>query len=311
MNGSWDYGDGQQGGGDNSNAQFAVLALHEAERMGAEVSQQTWNRAYDYWKRMRKTSTARGATAGGTGDRQHDLRRNRAMLITSSRTTAGDSRVEGERIVCCGGGTGDDSVERGMTWLARRFSVRGNPTPRGAASRWHYYYLYAVERIGRLGGRRFIGEHDWYREGAEYLVLRAKEPFQEAWTGEQHSEQRPEIATSMALLFLSKGRRPVVMAQLRYGDNEDWNHHRRGVRNLTAFTETVWDIDLTWQIFEAKDATAEDLLQTPVLFISGSQRPDLLERPTNSAITSIVADSFSPKHAATMRGAFRRDSANS
>ena len=32
------------------------------------------------------------------------------------------------------------------------------------------YYLYGVERVGRLTGRRFIGGHDWYREGADYLV---------------------------------------------------------------------------------------------------------------------------------------------
>ncbi len=27
------------------------------------------------------------------------------------------------------------------------------------------YYLYGMERAGRLSGRRFFGEHDWYREG--------------------------------------------------------------------------------------------------------------------------------------------------
>ena len=40
---------------------------------------------------------------------------------------------------------------------------------------WHYYYLYGLERVGRLSARRLIGEHDWYREGAEYLVRQQQE----------------------------------------------------------------------------------------------------------------------------------------
>ena len=39
------------GGGDNSNAQFAVLALYDAERAGVKVKQRTWELALDYWKR--------------------------------------------------------------------------------------------------------------------------------------------------------------------------------------------------------------------------------------------------------------------
>ncbi len=32
------------------------------------------------------------------------------------------------------------------------------------------YYLYAMERVGRLTGQRFIGGIDWYRAGADYLL---------------------------------------------------------------------------------------------------------------------------------------------
>ena len=35
---------------------------------------------------------------------------------------------------------------------------------------WLLYYLYGMERAGRLSGQRFFGDHDWYREVAEYLV---------------------------------------------------------------------------------------------------------------------------------------------
>ena len=35
---------------------------------------------------------------------------------------------------------------------------------------WPLYYLYGVERAGRLSAQRFFGPHDWYREGAAYFV---------------------------------------------------------------------------------------------------------------------------------------------
>ena len=80
----------------------------------------------------------------------------------------------------------------------------------------------------------------------------------------------------MALLFLSKGRRPIVMAKLKYGDGDDWNQHRRDAAHLTAYTEEAWDLGLTWQVMDPAKATVEDLLQAPVLYISGSQAPSLL-----------------------------------
>jgi len=46
--GSWSY---PTGAGDNSNAQFAVLALHEGQRVGAQVDPATWRRAAEYWRR--------------------------------------------------------------------------------------------------------------------------------------------------------------------------------------------------------------------------------------------------------------------
>jgi hypothetical protein len=52
-NGGWTYGaegGGRNGTADNSNSQFAILALHEAERAGVKIiTDQTWQRALNYW----------------------------------------------------------------------------------------------------------------------------------------------------------------------------------------------------------------------------------------------------------------------
>jgi hypothetical protein len=80
----------------------------------------------------------------------------------------------------------------------------------------------------------------------------------------------------MALLFLSKGRRPIVLAKLKYGDGDVWNQHRRDAAHLAEYTEDAWGLGLTWQVMDPTKASVEDLLQAPVLYISGSQAPALL-----------------------------------
>jgi uncharacterized protein DUF4159 len=153
--------------------------------------------------------------------------------------------------------------------------VTRNPRPEGSGQDCLYYYLYGLERAGRLTAHRFIGNHDWYREGTE-AIIRDQDSLQHFWQGSWHLEQNPDVSTSMALLFLSKGRRPVVMAKLQYGQPGEWNQHRRDAANLTAYTEQAWHLGLTWQSMDPAKASVEDLLQAPVLYISGSRALDLL-----------------------------------
>ena len=273
--GSWSYPLGDGVGGDNSNSQFAVLALHEAERVGAKVDPAVWQMAAEYWKGCQNPDGSWGyqpdnmpgsgsMTCAGIG----------AWIVSSEKVAAAAAEVSGNGVQCCLPPEKNDVLERALVWLGRNFSVRRNPGQPGAATQWHFYYLYGLERVGRLSARRFIGDHDWYRAGAEYLISR-QDAFSHEWLGEGHSEDNPHVATSLALLFLSKGRRPVLMAQVKHGPGDDWNRHPSAVANLTAYVEREWGLNLTWQIVDPQAASVEDLLQTPVLFVSGSQMPEM------------------------------------
>ena len=48
--------------------------------------------------------------------------------------------------------------------------------------------------------------------------------------------------------------------------------------NLTTYVESKWRRDMTWQVIDIQAARADDLMQTPVLFISGKNRLDLSEQ---------------------------------
>lgn len=286
--GSWSYPNPAGGrSSDNSNSQFAVLALHEAERAGAQVDIETWQLAAAYWKDCQRPDGSWGYQKGRPGSGSMTCAGIGATVICSGRVGAESARIDGDRVQCCLPAEEDDSLERALAWLGRNFSVSRNPGPRNMSHTWHYYYLYGLERVGRLTARRFIGGHDWYREGAELLIAQ-QDKFSHHWAGTGFSEDNPHVATALALLFLSKGRRPVLLAKLRYESvgpggetlTEDWNNHRSDVANLTAYTEELWNLDLTWQVIDPNEAAVDDLLQAPVLWMSGSRDPTLEDAAT-------------------------------
>lgn len=84
------------------------------------------------------------------------------------------------------------AIRDGLAWLQVNFSVTENP---GRGPDHHTYYLYGLERMGMLVGRRWIGTHDWYQEGAQYWLDTQAEP---AGGWGRHE------ATSFGILFLKR-----------------------------------------------------------------------------------------------------------
>ncbi|MCA9099176.1 MAG: DUF4159 domain-containing protein, partial [Planctomycetaceae bacterium] len=185
---------------------------------------------------------------------------------------------------CCGDPKPNKSLERGVQWLGNNFSVTEHPNYQHRG--YFLYYMYGLERAGRLSGRRFLGHHDWFREGADSLAS-SQAPTLGNWVGIDGSEQVKVIATSYALLFLSKGMCPVVINKLKYGVPDDpgnmtqipWNRHSRDVRNLMDYITGLdgWPKLLSWQEVHISSALkrggVQELLQAPILFLNGSEAP--------------------------------------
>jgi hypothetical protein len=88
-----------------------------------------------------------------------------------------------------------------------------------------------------------------------------------------------QISTCFALLFLAKGRAPVLINKLRHGPGNDWNLDTDDVRNLVGTVSRDWKHLLTWQVVDPASATVEDLLQAPILYFNGHEAPDSPPRP--------------------------------
>ena len=289
MVGCWDYSvsDGLvRTGGDRSNGQFAVLGLRDAAEAGIVIDRKVWKRAQDHWLISQNSD-------GGWGynGRSHSTGSMTVAGISSMSITArmlhDDDDVNADGTPrCCTENNGEDkvrkSIERGVKWMERNFAVGHNPR----AGSWLLYYLYGMERAGRLSARRFFGDHDWYREGAAYLI--AQQSRVGVWKGVGGSESNPVVGTSFAVLFLSKGLAPVLINKLKYGDRDpanrnnilgnDWDQHHDDVRNLTEHITGLegWPRLLTWQTVDigkvAEHGSMNDLMQSKIMFISGSEQ---------------------------------------
>jgi len=264
--GGWNYTPG--GGSDLSNSQFSILALYEAERVGVRINDATWRAALRYWSQTQNADGSWGytplANGGSNGPRGSMTCAGIAsLIITSGVLDKGGATVVGDQIRCLQkqNNESSDKIKLGVDWLERKFSVSTNPN----LGSYLLYYLYALERVGRMTNQRFIGRHDWYRTGTEKIMT-----LQASLAGGYWQSPGGYIIsdTAFALLFLSKGRRPVLMSKIQFGKDDAWNVHPNDINNLTLFVESQWKLDMTWQIIDIHRATTDHLLQSPVISFS-------------------------------------------
>jgi len=261
---------------DNSNTQMALLALYEAARAGYKVDDPVWKKSEDYFVRTQLAD-------GGWGYRHEGQNSAFKWPSYGSMTAAGlaSLMITGARLhVAEDCGCKDTSAPRyrqnqpiaqGLSWLAKNFAVEKNPGLLG--NTWHFYYLYAVERVGIISGLQHLGQHDWFREGAEYLVR-----HQTAEGSFSRSADRggvaPDYDTAFALLFLAKGHVPALAAKLRWSDkNSEWNWNIYDLDNLTRWIGPKLNGGpLGWQTVSFTDRL-EEWLKAPLLIISGLKAP--------------------------------------
>lgn len=130
------------------------------------------------------------------------------------------------------------------------------------------YGLYGVERVGLASGLKFFGTHDWYRElGTQYLKRQMDNGAFVAKTGADSI-----INTSYLLLFLSRGRHPVLMTKLRYDGT--WNYRPRDLANLTKYASAALERPMNGEVVDLKRKWME-WMDSPIVYLAGSEPPEM------------------------------------
>jgi hypothetical protein len=258
--GLWSYDDRRENY-DHSNTQFALLGLHAAAEAGVDIPARTWKRARTQllrnqhkdggWAYRNGGQSYGSMTAAGVAD---------LIILGSSLAVPQERGFRNGAAPGCGTYKGSAALVNGLNWLGENFRVNQNPQH---GSRWLYYWLYAVERCGILSGRRYIGEHDWYREGAAFLVHAQKTDG--TWGSGL-------VDTAFAVLFLAKGHKPLLIQKLRWSRDESWNPDRNDVKHLIAFIGDKLGQPTAWQVVDL-DAPLEEWLAAPLLYFHGHTFP--------------------------------------
>lgn len=315
--GGWDYGN--QGGVDRSNSQFAILALREAAFAGIPVDHDVWERTKVYWEKSQNADGGWNYSNAGFGEPSRG-----SMTVAGVATMAileSFLREEADLLPdgtpdCCGAPQPNLALNRGVQWLGDHFSVTEHPNY--PHPDYYLYYMYGLERAGRLSGKRFLDRHDWYREGAEFLSG-VQDHVIGNWKG-MKNEENPILATSYSLLFLSKGMTPVVINKLKYGVPDDpannqqvpWNCHSRDVRNLMDYITGLegWPKLLSWQEVHLSAAVrrggVQELLQAPILFINGNEQLNFAPEEIDLLREYVTQGGFIFAESACRREAFEK-----
>jgi len=293
----WTYSNAPSGTSDNSNTQYALLGLWAGRQGGVNINREIWQSIRDYYL---KTQDDEGAwiyslTGGPSGHNRASLTMTSAglcgLLIAGMELNVGREAIQPNGIaIGCGEYQENPATAKALSWIGSHFTIDGNDM----AGRV-FYNLYGLERTGRLTGQRFLGGYDWYREGCQYLVKEQRDNG--SWRGMSPWDHWPSVSTSFALLFMSKGRTPVLMSKLVHGVptqrrdvDTDWNNDRNDLRNLVDFAtkELFNKLPLAWQTFDIMRAAAtkgdtfteedeleatSELLQSPIVYFNGHKSP--------------------------------------
>lgn len=169
-------------------------------------------------------------------------------------------------------------IDRGLEWIGRNLADHLRSPM--------LYALYGIERVGVASGYKYIGDVDWYAACTD--VLLSRQQADGSWGGGFDSE----VETGFALLFLSRGRAPVMVNKLEYNLTPrrdlavkpiaaNWNLRPRDMANVTRWVEERIERKLNWQAVKLSVASVDDLHDAPLLYLTGKQPVNLNDDDKN------------------------------
>lgn len=250
---------------DHSISQYGVLGMWAISQLNVEIPAKYWQMTETAWRRHQYPSGAWSYQYKAEKDRGQETLAMTAAGVASLFIT--QEMLHGDAGLRCEGNYKDEALERGLAWISKNFEDYKKHHP--------HYALYGCERIGVAAGYKYFGKLNWYEEGAEYLVK--GQNGDGSWGGHEDNHNHNKVPnTCFALMFLARGRAPVMMNKLDYrtnqaGDKErepTWNERPRDVANIVRWTGRQRERDLNWQIVNLR-APVDELHDAPILYVSG------------------------------------------
>ncbi len=245
---------------DHSNSNFALLglaAIADTSTPGVEVPPNYWQAYENFW--LKEQNPDGGWGYASTNREKSTLPMTAAgvaSLLLCRQFTLTDVTATPKKAAA------DKALETALAKMNKEYDPRLD----------NVYYLYTIERIGLASGMKYLKSVDWYRAGAALLLgnqgdsggfnLSNKDVFYSGAIS-------PNVFTACSLLFLARGRSPLMFNKLEY--NGAWDARPRDDANVTTYIAHAVERPLAWQSVTL--APSADWLDAPVLLITGSKDP--------------------------------------
>lgn len=185
---------------DNSNTQFAAMALWVARRHGVPM-ERTMALIDSRFRVSQHPNGGWGYMFRGPGD-SPSMTCVGLLGLAVGHGTANDLRTAaGNQLVAPAGLQQDPAIGKGLQALGQHIEHPGGK-PRPGATMPSLYFVWSVERVAVLYQLKTIGKKDWYGWGVELLLPRQQGDG--SWFTHSYHGSSPIIDTCLALLFLKR-----------------------------------------------------------------------------------------------------------
>lgn len=198
---------------DNSNTQFATLAMWVGRRYGVPT-QAGLVKLYEYFRRSQHADGGwgymftPGVGAGGVGSTAPMTCAGLLGLAVGHGAALDLKKAKGEKVEKQDVSK-DQSLKIGLVALSTAIGVplgwqgdglppAGLPAARGKS----FYFLWSLERVAVVLNLKTIGKKDWYAWGAEVLI--GNQENSGLWTRGEYGGRHGHADTCFALLFLKR-----------------------------------------------------------------------------------------------------------
>jgi hypothetical protein len=238
---------------DNSNSQYGALGMWAASDAGLRPLGTYWEQVTQHWEDNQVHSGGWGYSPGSQSASLAMTAAGVSILFAARDQTAADAGLTDARPTPL-----SRSITLGLEWLDEGDHAVSLPGDHPG------YTLYGLERAGLASGYKFFGDHNWFLELATQTIA-AQQP-DGSWPG---GDVAP-ADTAFRVLFLARGRPPILMNKLRF--DGDWAFRPRDVANLAHFASKELERPLNWQVV-GLDRSALEWNDCPVLYIASPQAP--------------------------------------
>ena len=238
---------------DNSNTAYGLMGIGAGARDRLEVPSMYWQVSLEHWLRSQREDGGWSYAPRHSGGSTPTMTLGGiASLCTCFENMYLDKYVRCER-------PGQfPPLKNALDWLGKHID-KAMEKPDG-------YFLCALARAGLLTGYKHFGEVDWYCRGASHLLRTQQKDG--CWSGRFGAP----VETAFAVMFLSEGRRPVVLNKLQFPG--DWNNRPRALAALTQWLSRLGGRTVRWQVVNVSAPVAV-WHDAPVLCICGALAPRL------------------------------------